>query len=138
MTVRFTEDEPDQPVFYVEYTFISQRSRSYPSYGLFDTSYYTRRYEETSEQSVGPFDSKGEAEQAMFSVLSSGTAKHVRIAEYESRKEYQRCQHERYKIMMEGMMARMGLVKDPETGEWSEYKSKYEPEPPPKKKRRWL
>lgn len=125
MTVRFTEDEPDQPVFYVEYTFISQRS-----YGLFDTSYYTRRYEETSEQSVGPFDSKGEAEQAMFSVLSSGTAKHVRIAEYESRKEYQRYQRERYKTMMEGMMVRMGLVKDPETGEWSLLKS-----PPPKKKK---
>jgi hypothetical protein len=122
MTVRFTEDEPDQPVFYVEYTFISQRSHSYPSY----TSYYTQ----TSEQSVGPFDSKGEAEQAMFSVLSSGTAKHVRIAEYESRKEYQRYQRERYKTMMEDMMVRMGLVKDPETGEWSLLKS-----PPPKKKK---
>jgi hypothetical protein len=56
----------------------------------------------------------------------------VRIAEYESRKEYQRYQRERYKTMMEGMMVRMGLVKDPETGEWSLLKS-----PPPKKKKKW-
>ena len=138
MTVQFEPDIPS-PVYVVQYSMITHRTSHYGGYSdLF--SYSSPRsysYDSTSHEEVGPFETKALAEQAMMSVLSSGTAKGVHITEYASMASYREYKLNKSRALLEASMTMCGYEKDPETGEWK----RPEPEPEPVQKRlnrRWF
>ncbi len=136
MTVRFEPDVPS-PVYVVQYTMVNHRTSHYGGYSDLFSYSSPRSYSYTSNsyEMVGPFETKALAEQAMMSVLSSGTAKDVRITEYASMRDYQEYTINKNRAQLEASLMMSGYSKDSETGEWK----RPEPEPEPvKTKRGWF